>query len=222
MWQASWHTTWLDIWMPVPLMVHEVEGAAAWGNRIPWAHPGAGGNGKRHGPGAHYYLIQKVYGSERKERLMSNWTGRFNVHPSLKRLLVFPCIPALRHLCCCCSQGNAVFYAWIMLQVWEFSSDFQSTWGLQDPAVVLHSSSSFPACSWQGSTNQMLSVLLNCCGPFCSSSLATTHHLSWNILHLASSYFSCKATYHGPTPGDSDKHSDSVGSWEAVGKVWKH
>lgn len=79
---------------------------------------------ERHGPGpgAHYYLIQEVCGGEWKERLMSNWTGRFNVHSTLKLLLIFPWIPVLCHLCSCCSQDNAVFYAWVMLQVWEFSS----------------------------------------------------------------------------------------------------
>lgn len=122
------------------------------GKRIPWAHPGAGGNGKDMGlaRGTHYSLIQKVCGGDRKERLMPNWTGRLNVHPSLKLLLIFPCVPVLCHLCSCCRQGNAVFYAWLVLQVWEFSSDFQSVWGLQDPAVILQSSSSLPCLLMAG------------------------------------------------------------------------
>lgn len=135
---------------------------------------------------------------------------------------MFPCIPVPCHLCSCCSQGNAVFYALIMLQVWDFSSDFQSAWELQDPAVILPSSSSFPACSWPGSTNQMFSVLLTCCGLFGSSSLATAHRLDWNILHLASSYFSPKTTYHWPTRGLWQASGVSVRSWEALGKVCKH
>lgn len=139
------------------------------------------------------------------------------MNPTLKPLLIFPRLPALCHFCSCRSQGNAVFYALVMLQVWELSSDSQSAWGLEDPAVTPQSSCSVPACSWWGTTNQTLSVPLRCYGLFCSSSLATTHHLDWNT-HWVSSYFSCKAAYHSlHPPVDSDKHLDSP---SVAKKLW--